>query len=403
MLRRLQIGGGGEPGSRYRLDPSWVASYLTRLAKLCLVKQLGLLQLCLLKLCLLNVFFIEPSAFAQSTPGHERDAEAVRLEFSALHMGTQFRLTLYPADATIANGAVEAAFRRIGEIEDRLSDYRGDSELNQLCRQFPPGTPVTVSHDLWQVLRLSQEVATRTGGAFDISIGPLSRIWRRARRQQQFPTPQSLAEALPRTGYQRVTVAPDAPLVSLQTSDMQLDLGGVAKGFAADEARQVLRLRGVEAAMVDGGGGISLGSPPPGRVAWRIGIPEPLQSLLGGNVLKLAHQSVATSGDTQQFLELEGRRYSHIIDPRTGTALETRRMAIVVAPEGMLADALATALCVVDSDKIPAVLQQFPQVQAAVTQLDGTWPGYCTEGIGSLVASETELTGGPNGTRTETN
>lgn len=385
MVRRFPTGRRGHSADRDLWGPLLIVCQMMLAAKICPLS--GAVQ----------------SAFAQPTDSHERDAETARFEFSELHMGTQFSLTLYPPEATTANGAAQAAFHRIAELENRLSDYRGDSELNQLCRHFPPGTDVTISQDLWRVLRLSQEVATQTGGAFDVSVGPLSRIWRRARRQGHLPTPQTLAEALARTGYQRVIVDPYQPRVSLQSPDMQLDLGGVAKGFAADEARHVLRLRGVEAALVDGGGGISLGSPPPGRSAWWIGVPEPLQTLVGGTTLKLIEQSVATSGDTQQFLEFSGRRYSHVIDPRTGKALETRRMALVVAAEGMLADALATALCVIDSEEIPALLKPYPKVHAAVTQIDGTWGGYCTKEFGSLVASETELSDGPNGTRTETN
>lgn len=318
-------------------------------------------------------------------------------------MGTQFRITLYSAGDTSANRATQAAFRRIEELDQRLSDYQEGSELNQLCRGFPSGTAVRVSHDLWHVLRDAQDVAARTEGAFDVTVGPISRIWRRARRQRQIPAEEQLTLARDRTGYQQLSVNATVPLVTLGRANMQLDLGGIAKGFAAEEALKILQRRGFPSAIVDGGGGLALGSPPPGRAGWRIGVPPPLQKLVGGTSLHLSQCSIATSGDTQQFLEWEGARYSHIVDPRSGMALSTRRMALVVAPAGAYADSLATALCVMDRSAIPPLLAQFQDVHAAVTEIDSDWAGYCTSELEGWVATDSDARIGPNGTGTETN
>lgn len=268
-----------------------------------------------------------------------------RFEYSILAMGTLFRLVLYAPDAQQAAAAAEASFERVRDLDRRLSDYRPESELNQLCRTGFRA-PAIVSPELYVLLAQAQRWSRLSGGAFDATMGPLVRLWRDARRLRRLPTTQEIESARERTGYQKLVLNPLTGSVRLRLAGMQLDLGGIAKGYAADQALEVLQQGGVSRALVEAGGDVRLGEPPPGEAGWRV----ELEGSGGPVQLTLSRAAVATSGDDQQFVELEGRRYSHIVDPRTGMALTNRRLVTVVAPDAAGADALATALSVMEPE-----------------------------------------------------
>jgi thiamine biosynthesis lipoprotein len=289
-----------------------------------------------------------------------------RHEFAESHMGTQFRIVLYSAERSAAERAAAEAFARIAGLERALSDYDPESELERLGRSSDgpsPGPPVTLSQDLWRVLAEAQQIARATEGAFDVTVGPYVRLWRRARRQGQLPAPERLAAAARSVGYDRLELEPGQRTARLLAHGMRLDLGGIAKGFALDEALAVLERNGIRRALVDGGGDLLAGEPPPGRRGWRV-------ALVGcsstSEQLELARGALATSGDLERYVELEGKRYSHIVDPRSGLALEKRWLVSVHAPTGILADALATALSVLGAPDGLAVLERFTGASARI-------------------------------------
>jgi homoserine O-acetyltransferase len=258
-------------------------------------------------------------------------------------MGTTVRIVLYAPDASAAGGSAAAAFSRIAELDDRLTDYRETSELMALCRTAG-GPPVDVSPDLFDVLAAAQRLAARTVGAFDVTIGPLSHLWRRARATGDVPDAAALATAWRLVGYQKLHLSPDIGTVRLDEPGMILDLGGIAKGYAADEALAVLARRGAPRALVAVGGDIAAGDAPPGTGGWEVGV-APLGPR-GARVpaVTLQRAGISTSGDAEQYLDAGGKHYSHIIDPITGSAASERRGVTVIAPNGMTADALATAV-----------------------------------------------------------
>jgi thiamine biosynthesis lipoprotein len=266
-------------------------------------------------------------------------------------MGTEFQLVLYTPDESSANVASRAAFDRIAQLDAMLSDYRPESELMQLCANAG-GPPVPVSDELFFVLSRSQDLARRTDGAFDVTVGPVVRLWRRARRQHKLPDPDRLLQARELVGHKKVQLDDQSRTVQLMKKGMQLDLGGIAKGHAADEAIAVLKKHGVTRALVAASGDIVVSAPPPGADGWTIGI-GPLEDADGppSEYLLLRDAAISTSGDTEQFVEIAGTRYSHIIDPRTGSALTERMHVTVVAPNGITSDSLATAVCVVGPDR----------------------------------------------------
>ena len=295
----------------------------------------------------------------------------MRYEYAQAHMGTEVRLVLYAAARAAADEAAGAAFARIAALDQALSDYRESSELTQLSRQAGNG-PVAVSDDLFRPIRAAQEIAERSDGAFDVTVGPLSVLWRHARRQGQLPDAADLAAARALVGHDKLAIDDRRQTVTLTTKGMQLDLGGIAKGFAADQAAAVLRRRGIERALVAAGGDIVVGDAPPGREGWRIAV----ASIEGADrppagFITLRNAAVSTSGDTEQFAVIGGVRRSHIIDPRTGLALSGRSSVTIVAPIGTTADALATAVSVMGG-------------------VDGMRLVEATSGVAAFVVEQTE-------------
>jgi thiamine biosynthesis lipoprotein len=271
-------------------------------------------------------------------------------------MGTKFRIVLYAADEVSAREVARMAFARIAALDDCMSDYKPQSELMRLCAKAG-GEPVAVSAELFTVLEKAQEVARKSDGAFDVTVGPIVRLWRLARRTGRLPDPEKLAKARALVGYRNVKIDPTAKTVQLLKAEMQLDLGGIAKGFAADEALAVLKKRGIDSALVAAGGDIAVSGPPPGKDGWDIAI----AALEAGDIpphLLLHDAAVSTSGDAEQFVEIDGVRYSHIVDPRTGLGLTGRSEVTVVAKRGIDSDSLTKVAAVLGPDKGLPIIEQ---------------------------------------------
>jgi thiamine biosynthesis lipoprotein len=284
-----------------------------------------------------------------------------RFEFSQLHMGVQARLTFYASDSAMAHTAARAAFARLAELDSVLSDYRMESELNRLCARSG-GPPVSVSPDLFRVLERAQVLARQSDGAFDVTAGPLTRLWRTTRRTGALPAADTLRDARDRTGWRKLHLEVRRQMVRLRTPRMQLDLGGIAKGYAADEALRVLARQGIDRALMVFGGDLVASGPPPETEGWPVEVAHADPALPG---LRLAYGAVSTSGDTEQYVDIGGRRYAHIVDPRTGLGLTTRIAVTVLAPDGFTADGLATTLAVLGQRRGQRLLRRhYPQARA---------------------------------------
>lgn len=311
-----------------------------------------------------------------TAPAASRAEKLQRFEFQQIEMGVPFRITLYACEQGTANKAADDAFQRIRALNQLCSDYDSSSDLLTLCREAQPGSPYPVKPELAALLQTAASLNERTEGSFDVTVGPLVKLWRRARRQHQFPDEQRIREARAVVGQRYVLVGTDT--VTLDRPGMRLDLGGIAKGYATDEALHVLSRHGIPRALIDGGGDIRVGDPPPGQLGWEIRIaafndssdleqPESKDSRQASQTIRLANAAVATSGDLYQFVELDGVRYSHIIDPRTGKPCTTRSAVTVIAPNGTLADSLASALSVLGPDAGLNVLSRnFPGTDARI-------------------------------------
>jgi FAD:protein FMN transferase len=293
---------------------------------------------------------------------------------SQLHMGVEFEIVVHAADAHAAEAAMDRAFARVAALDKIMSDYNPESELSKLSETStvqpgvstadPPATakPILLGNDLWQVLVYSQQLSRQSGGAFDVTIGPLTKLWRRARRQGELPAAERLAEARASVSYQFLQLDSAHRTAQLLRANMRLDLGGIAKGLAADEALGQIKRAGITRALVRASGDIAVGDPPPGERGWKIGIAPLDPDDPPTHFVRLANQAISTSGESRQHLIVDGKRYSHIIDPRTGTGVAGRSSVSVVAPRGMQADALATAVSVLGPEDGRKLIEQHPGV-----------------------------------------
>lgn len=293
-----------------------------------------------------------------------------RYQATQVHMGVPFTIVLYAPNEPAANRAFQAAFDRIEELDGILSDFDPESELSRLSRASPTPDPVRISDDLSNVLLTSLRCSERTDGAFDVTVGPLTQLWRRARRRQELPSQARLDQALSATGFDLLQLDPTDNTAMLTRPNMRLDLGGIAKGYAIDEALDQLAELGISRALVNGGGDIGASDPPPDETGWLVGLASLEPEGEPTAFVRLAHQAVATSGDAFQFVEIDGLRYSHIVDPRTGKGLTERSSVSVLTTRCTIADCLASAVSVMGPEAGRELIEEMCDTHVIIVTVD---------------------------------
>jgi thiamine biosynthesis lipoprotein len=286
----------------------------------------------------------------------------VRIEMSRGLMGTDFRIVLYAADRTTGEAAATAALECVAQLERTLSDYDAESALSRLSESAGTGTWQPVGPDLWAALETAQAWSERSDGAFDVTVGPLTRLWRWASRRGVLPPEDRLEEARRAVGYRYLHLDAGRRSVLLEKPGMRLDVGGLGKGLAADRALAVLREHGVTRALIDAGGDLVIGEPPPGQEGWQVEV--------GGRVRTLSHVAVATSGATHRATEADGHRFSHVIDPRSGLGVTDPRRVVATAGTGADADALASAASVLGPEASARLAKVLPGAHVQFVEED---------------------------------
>ncbi|MGY8732695.1 MAG: FAD:protein FMN transferase [Pirellulales bacterium] len=299
-------------------------------------------------------------------------------------MGVDFRIDLFARSEMDADRAFKAAFSRITDLDQCMSNYRADSELSLLCTNATKNQSIKVSEDLWAVLIYANRISSLSNGAFDVTIGRVTKLWRRARRQQELPSEQRLAEELEFVGFEKLILNPVDQSVMIRTPGLLIDLGAIGKGYAADEALKVLKDLGITRAVVNASGDVRFGAPPPDSAGWPTGIGALSSTGLPILLQPQSQGAVATSGDAFQFLEINGKRYSHILDPRIGMPVQVRSSVSVWAATGMAADALASAVSVLGPRRGLRLVRKLAGVEALVIwdrDGDGTGAIFRTRGF----------------------
>ncbi|MDH7598114.1 MAG: FAD:protein FMN transferase [Sedimentisphaerales bacterium] len=302
-------------------------------------------------------------------------------------MGTFGRVVVVARDRATALACIEAAFEQHQDIEAMMSFHRPDSVLSQINAQAFHH-PVVLPGPLFELIQRALEISRVSGGAFDVTVGPLVALWRQAGTEDRLPTDQQIGQALQRVGFERLILDPNTRTIRFAVEGMSLDLGGIAKGYAVDRSIQVLQERGALGGMVDIGGNIRCFGRPPGRARyWTIGVQDPTQVSGQDGIamaLRLTGQAVATSGHYYRFEQIKGRRYSHIIDPRTGRPTDAPASVTVIALDATTADGLSTAIMVLGSTAGLQLAEQLVGVEAIVMEA-GRLRTLMTKGVGSLL------------------
>ena len=284
-------------------------------------------------------------------------------EFVELIMASPARITLHAGDDASARSAARAAFDRMHEVESIISSWQEGSWTSRLVAAAPVEIEVPV--ELRTALLVGERIHRDSGGAFDLTVGPMMELWRNSRDQGRLPDPRQLGEARSLRDMESIEIGADA--VRISRPGVRLDFGGIGKGLAVWCASRVLRSRGFDGFLIDFDGEIRVGEPPPGRGAWRIEIAgiEPASPL----VIETSSRSISTSGDLHQFVEIEGRRYGHVMDPAPGLGADTGRLVTVISeePDG-IGDALATAGCLLEESEFERMLREHYPGTSAVVQ-----------------------------------
>ena len=288
-------------------------------------------------------------------------------------MGTTFTLTLYAPDSLTAQRVYTAVSVRMDTLNQIMSDYLDGSEINRLSETGGQQRWVRVSPTLFDVLQKATTIARQSGGRYDPTIGPLSQLWRRAVRQRQFPDAHERRKARWAVSWRYIELDSVRQSVRLRKPGMRLDLGGIGQGFAIDEAQKVLHQHGIRIFLLDLGGDILAGDPPPNLPeGWRIGLESGKVSNnvpgTDASVVLLKNAAITTSGDTERHLDINGRRYSHVMNPRSGLGLRHFVQATVLAPTGTYADALTKVFSVAAPSQRKRLQRRFPQARVWIRE-----------------------------------
>jgi thiamine biosynthesis lipoprotein len=286
-----------------------------------------------------------------------------RYETSHESMGTEFTVAVYGHDRKFLAETVEEVFEEIDRIDEQMSNYKPESELSQINREAA-SRAVLVEPSLFALIQKSLQYGSDTGGAFDITVGPLMKAWGFFGGRGRVPSAAQLRAALTHVGYQHVRLDPSALTIRFDVPGIELDLGGIAKGFAVDQAVGVLRENGIAAALVSSGMSsiYALGAPP-GEEGWKITLRDPFDEHKAADVIALKNFSMSTSGNYNKFFTLGGKTYSHIIDPHTGRPVENILSTTVFVANTADSDALSK-LYVLGIQGSREYLATHPDIQA---------------------------------------
>lgn len=291
-------------------------------------------------------------------------SQTSKFTFQRPKMGSPLIITVFASDSLAILPIIDKAYRRVDTLNQIFSDYLVSSEINTICQKTQIWQPI--STDLYRVLKTSEEAYKASDGAFDITVGQIVKLWRAARKVKTMPNNTDLQTALLKTSFKHIEIDKKKPQILFHTEGVLLDFGGIVKGFAAQEVVDILTKNGLPNCLVDAGGDLAVGTKSGG---WKIAISVPSSDKkIMPRFLSLQNQAVATSGDMYQFLEHNGKRYSHIVNPKTGLGLTHQRNTTVIAPDGAQADWLATACSVLPIRKALHLIKKYPNTALLILE-----------------------------------
>ncbi|HLG39931.1 MAG TPA: FAD:protein FMN transferase [Chitinophagaceae bacterium] len=285
-------------------------------------------------------------------------AQLKRFQFSENKMDSPFNLIFYHTDSAEAATIAKACFSIVDSLNNIFSDYSSESEAGKLALE-PAFRDIKVSGELFDMIVQSKEAWKKSNKTFDITIGAISQLWRKANREKKFPDKREIKKARQSTGFENLVINEKLKTISLNKPGMKLDFGGIVPGYAAQKIIDYLNSKNIHHALADASGDIVMSDAPPGKNGWSIGINLPeSENDLWAKKLELKNCAVSTSGDVYRYMIHNGKKYSHIIDPRTGYGVTSLRNVTIIAKNGTTADWLATACSILSIDKALALAKK---------------------------------------------
>jgi thiamine biosynthesis lipoprotein len=295
-----------------------------------------------------------------------QQAQPVMYQEARSLMWTRFEIVAFGTDRARLAEAAEAAFEEIDRLDHQMSNYSETSELTYINRNAARAE-VIVEAELFDLLKLSLDYSRATGGAFDITVGPLMKAWGFFKGQGRLPDPKELSSVMARVGYQHVSLDEKARTIRFDREGVELDLGGIAKGYAVDRAAEILRESGVSSAFITAGtSSIYAIGAPPNKASWRVEISDPMVRSSSQTSIELRDQSISTSGCHEKTFEMGGKTYCHIMNPRTGYPIDGVLSATIITPRGVEAEALSKAVMVMGVEKAKDFLKQRKDTRAII-------------------------------------
>jgi len=286
--------------------------------------------------------FLLPGLLSPRTGSQTNLPELKRFRFTENKMGSPFHLIFYYTDSVEAAAIAKECFSIVDSLNDVFSDYSSTSEVGHLAQQLPG--PYIISGELLSMIIQSKQAWKKSRKTFDVTMGSVTQLWRKKRKENMFPADSEIKKAKRTTGFENVVINPQEKTITFKKPGIRFDFGGIVKGYAAQKIIGFLKTKNINIALADAGGDIAMSDSPPGKLGWMVSINLPEQeNKTWDKKLIVKNCAVATSGDAYNFITHNGKRYSHIIDPRTGYGVTSQRNVTVIAKDGTTADWLATA------------------------------------------------------------
>ena len=289
---------------------------------------------------------------------------------SSILMGSSFEITVVAEDEDFAKESLAIAKKEIIRIEDLISSWDQKSETSRINRNAGIAA-VEVSKELFDLIFRAQQISKLSSGAFDLTFAAIDKLWNFDGRESEMPNPDALKASVFNIGYQLIELDEESLTVFLPKKGMKIGFGAIGKGYAADSAKQLLVERGVLGGIINASGDMNTWGTKPDGSSWTIGIVNPMNNKKVFSWFSLEHNAVVTSGDYEKFTQINGRRYSHIIDPRTGIPSQGIVSCTVFAGKAELADAIATAIFVMGVESGLFLIDQLPDIEAILIDDSG--------------------------------
>ena len=309
---------------------------------------------------LLSYFFIDGNINGKENRLHT---------FSHPCMGTIFKVSIHSEKSrNKVEDIVQGSFKIADEMDDRFSDYSAESEVSKFNKQGSH-IPFKISSELLELLTISQSLYHKTNASFEPAAGALTQLWRLSRKTKRLPEQKTLSLAIKASSFASLIIDRKKKTLTKKDHLTRLDFGGIAKGYTADKMLNYLQEHDLKSCSISAGGDVIVGNPPPGRLYWIIRINPFGDSNSETMRVKLSNAAVSTSGNVEQFIQIGGKKYSHIINPKNGLGLTTNHAAVVISNKGSMSDALATSISILGKSGLK-ILNHFPNTEAAIIDLN---------------------------------